>query len=237
MQLGDVIPWGRSLAEYKAMFNLTDADLNKKILGCSDGPASFNAELTQLNGDITSVDPLYQFTKQQIQQRIDQVAPQVITEVEKNKDNFIWDSFNSPDELMTHRLNSMSQFLDDYQQGCKQKRYLNQSLPSLSFADQQFDLALCSHFLFLYSDHLSYEFHLNSLIELSRVANQVRIYPLINLDNTPSSYLESCIEQLINIGLKAELKHNHYMFQKSADKYLLISQYPPPITPPHKKGR
>jgi hypothetical protein len=224
MQLNEVVPWGRSMAEYQAMFNLTEADLSKKILGCSDGPASFNAELTQLNGNITSVDPLYQFTKQQIQQRINQVALQVIAEVEKNKDNFIWDSFNSPDELMTHRLNSMSQFLNDYQQGCKQKRYLNQSLSSLNFADQQFDLALCSHFLFLYSDHLSYEFHINSLIELSRVAKQVRIYPLINLNNEPSIHLESSIKELTNLGLTVELKHSNYLFQKSADKYLLISQ-------------
>jgi hypothetical protein len=224
MQLGDVIPWGRSLAEYKAMFNLTDADLNKKILGCSDGPASFNAELTQLNGDITSVDPLYQFTKQQIQQRIDQVAPQVIAQVNKHKDDFIWDRFISPNHLMTHRLSSMSQFLDDYQQGCKEKRYLNQSLPTLNFTDQQFDLALCSHFLFLYSEHLSYEFHINSLIELSRVAKQVRIYPLIDLANNPSHYLDSCVNHLTDLGFKAELKHSDYLFQKSADKYLLISQ-------------
>lgn len=224
MQLDDVIPWGRSLAEYKAMFNLTDADLNKKILGCSDGPASFNAELTQLNGDITSIDPLYQFTQQQIQQRIDQVAAQVIAEVHKHKDDFIWDSFDSPDDLMTHRLNSMSQFLTDYQQGLKQNRYLNQSLPILDLDDQQFDVALCSHFLFLYSDHLSYEFHLNSLIELSRVAKQVRIYPLINLNNEPSMHLESCMKELTDLGLTVELKHSHYLFQKSADKYLLISQ-------------
>jgi len=224
MQLNEVVPWGRSMAEYQAMFNLTEADLSKKILGCSDGPASFNAELTQLNGNITSVDPLYQFTKQQIEQRIDQVAPQIIAEVRKHEDDFIWDSFESPDDLMTHRLSSMSQFLDDYQQGCDENRYLNQSLPKLDFSDQHFDLALCSHFLFLYSDHLSYEFHLDSLIELSRVAKQVRIYPLINLDNQPSIHLESCIRQLTDLGLKIELKPSHYLFQKSANKYLQISQ-------------
>jgi hypothetical protein len=46
MNLSEIIPWGRTLAEYKLMFTLSDADLNSRILGCGDGPASFNAEMT-----------------------------------------------------------------------------------------------------------------------------------------------------------------------------------------------
>lgn len=41
-----VIPWGRTLAEYRAMFDLSESDLCGRILGCGDGPASFNAEMT-----------------------------------------------------------------------------------------------------------------------------------------------------------------------------------------------
>ncbi len=40
-----VVPWGRSYNEYLDMFNLNKSDLGKKILGCGDGPASFNYEL------------------------------------------------------------------------------------------------------------------------------------------------------------------------------------------------
>lgn len=47
MKLNEVVPWGRNLEEYKLMFNLSEADLNAKILGCADGPASFNAEMTR----------------------------------------------------------------------------------------------------------------------------------------------------------------------------------------------
>ena len=46
MKLEQVVPWGRSLAEYRAMFALSEADLQRRILGCGDGPASFNAEMT-----------------------------------------------------------------------------------------------------------------------------------------------------------------------------------------------
>ncbi len=41
MQLTDVIPWGRSLDEYRRMFLLSPDDLGGRILGCGDGrPAS-----------------------------------------------------------------------------------------------------------------------------------------------------------------------------------------------------
>ncbi len=223
MQLDKVVPWGRSLAEYQAMFNLTADDLTKNILGCSDGPASFNAELTELNGNVISVDPLFQFSKEQIQQRINQVAPQVMTEVSANQNDFIWDHIQSTDELLALRLRSMELFLTDYETGCETKRYLNQSLPNLNFADQQFDLALCSHFLFLYSDHVSLEFHQQALLELLRVAKQVRIYPLITLTNQTSLHLKPCLDKLNTLGFIAKLEHCDYQFQKGATQMLSLS--------------
>ncbi len=54
--LDKVVPWGRSLDEYRRMFALTDSDLEKRILGCADGPASFNAELTANGGSVVSCD-------------------------------------------------------------------------------------------------------------------------------------------------------------------------------------
>ena len=52
------------------MFSLTEGDLKKTILGCSDGPASFNAELTARGGDVISVDPAYQFDTLSLKKRI-----------------------------------------------------------------------------------------------------------------------------------------------------------------------
>ena len=57
------------------MFALDDGDLRKTILGCGDGPASFNAELTALGGRVLSIDPVYAFTASQIRKRIDEVYP------------------------------------------------------------------------------------------------------------------------------------------------------------------
>ncbi|QLH43352.1 MAG: hypothetical protein HWD59_11985 [Coxiellaceae bacterium] len=43
----DVLLWGHSLAEYRSMFNLTEQDLDKSIIDCASGFASFNAEMHQ----------------------------------------------------------------------------------------------------------------------------------------------------------------------------------------------
>ena len=50
--LDHVVPWGRSFASDRRMFALTDDDLARKIVGCGDGPASFNAEATRLGSAV-----------------------------------------------------------------------------------------------------------------------------------------------------------------------------------------
>ena len=70
LQITEVLPWGRSLEEYRAMFALSDDDLNRSILSCADGPASFNVEMNALGHSVTSIDPIYQITEEEIRQRI-----------------------------------------------------------------------------------------------------------------------------------------------------------------------
>jgi len=69
-KLENVVPWGRNLDEYRNMFHLTDSDLNKNIVSFGDGPASFNYEMMKLNLKVISLDPIYQFSKDELQQRI-----------------------------------------------------------------------------------------------------------------------------------------------------------------------
>ena len=68
MKLENIVPWGRNLNEYKAMFLLNETDLKNKILGCGDGPLSFNTEVDMNDGSVVSIDPLYQFSKKEIMQ-------------------------------------------------------------------------------------------------------------------------------------------------------------------------
>ncbi|MDJ0799375.1 MAG: SAM-dependent methyltransferase, partial [Calothrix sp. MO_167.B12] len=190
MKLNQVVPWGRNLEEYKLMFNLSPTDLNCKILGCGDGPASFNTQMTKLGYSVVSVDPIYQFSTEEIQQRIQETYDVMISQVKQNSHLYNWQKFPNADELGSFRLAVMELFLQDYENGKTAGRYLPQALPSLDFPDNQFDLCVCSHLLFLYSEKLSLEFHLNSIHELLRVCSEVRIFPLLQLDCQPSPYLE-----------------------------------------------
>ena len=57
---------------------LTEEDMRKRIAGFGDGPASFNAEATKLGYDVTSLDPIYNFSRDQLMERIEQVRDVVM---------------------------------------------------------------------------------------------------------------------------------------------------------------
>ena len=80
----EVVPWGRSYEEYVRMFNLAETDLKSKILGCGDGPASFNAEMAKKGNKIISIDPIYQLSREQIKQRIDETYETVISQTHRD---------------------------------------------------------------------------------------------------------------------------------------------------------
>ncbi len=222
MELKDVVPWGRSFDEYREFFDLTDSDLNKMIVGCGDGPASFNAELTSRGGTVVSVDPAYQFTAREQENRIEQVNKEILPQVKNNRHMYVWDSISSVEMLGRIRMSAMKIFLADYEVGKSVNRYLPESLPELSFKDKQFDLALCSHYLFLYSEHVNLQLHIASIRELCRVATEVRIYPLVSLNGELSQHLPEVISQLSRLGLVCTRENVQYQFQKGATQMLVV---------------
>ena len=68
--LEQVVAWGRSFDEYRRMFSISEQDLRRTILGCADGPASFNVEGTTRGCTVVSCDPLYRFNADAIAARI-----------------------------------------------------------------------------------------------------------------------------------------------------------------------
>ncbi|MGR8999017.1 MAG: SAM-dependent methyltransferase [Gammaproteobacteria bacterium] len=223
--LDKVVPWGRSYDEYLAMFALTETDLKRSILGCGDGPAGFNAELTQHGGRIVSVDPIYVFDAPQINKRISETRKTVMTQLRKNQNDYIWNAIASIEELERVRMSAMDTFLADYENGKREGRYIDGELPTLPFQNGAFDLALSSHFLFLYSTHLSAGFHLEALREMLRVAREVRIFPLLALDGTPSPHLSFVTESLTSQGYRVEIQPVLYEFQRGGNEMLIVQSY------------
>ena len=148
LKLDSVIPWGRSMEEYIRMFNLTSRDFQLRILDCAGGPASFNAAMTGKGYSVISCDPVYQFSVSEITRRIQEVYPVVIGGVQVDQSSFVWRDIKSPAHLGQVRMAAMNQFLEDFPQGLQAGRYVTAASPVLPFDRGQFDLALCSHFLF-----------------------------------------------------------------------------------------
>lgn len=220
--LDKVVPWGRSYDEYVSMFGLTEADLGLRLLGCGDGPAGFNAALTKRGGHIVSIDPLYAFDVEQIRGRISETYETVMAQMRKNHSDYIWGAIPSPECLGRVRMSAMETFLADFDAGKKEGRYIAGELPSLPFESGQFDIALSSHFLFLYSAHLSVEFHLQALREMLRVAREVRSFPLLTLEGVPSPHVNVVTESLSGYGYNVESKPVSYEFQRGGNEMLII---------------
>lgn len=221
--LDKVVPWGRSYHEYIDMFALTGHDLELRILGCGDGPAAFNARFSQKGGKIVSVDPVYMFDADQIGARIAETYETVIAQTRRNRNEFVWERISSTEELGRVRMKAMETFLADFAIGKREGRYIAGELPFLPFKQATFDLALSSHFLFLYSDHLSAEWHLHAIREMLRVAREVRVFPLLMLGGAMSPHLSFVMERLIADGFSPEINPVPYEFQRGGNEMLVIT--------------
>jgi SAM-dependent methyltransferase len=220
--LDEVVPWGRSFDEYVHMFDLSEEDLGLRILGCADGPASFNCGMRQRGYRVVSCDPIYQFTARQIETRIDETYDVVFKQTIQNREGFVWESIPSPEALGRVRMAAMRAFLSDYEGGKAEGRYLAASLPQLPFDGGQFDLALCSHFLFLYTEQRSCDFHQQAVQEMCRVAREVRVFPLLDLARNVSPYVEAVVQDARSAGLGAKVRRVPYEFQRGGSEMLRI---------------
>jgi len=220
--LEDIVPWGRSLSEYRRMFALGEDDLRLRIIGCADGPASFNTELARKGLRSVSCDPLYSFSVNQIRVRIEETYDQMIEETRRNWSEFLWEDIKSVEELGRIRLEAMTFFLEDFERGKSEGRYVSSALPWLPFHDCAFDLALCSHYLFLYTDHLTEAFHVHAIVEMCRVASEVRIFPLLALGSRPSAYVEPVSAELEHRGFSVSIELVPYEFQRGGNKMMRV---------------
>ncbi len=223
IQLDQIVPLGRTMAEYVAMFDLRATDRRGRVLGCGDGPASFNAEWCAGGGRAVSVDPLYRHTAPAIRRRVDATFADMAAQVSVNQELFVWRSIPSLAAWRRMRRQAMDRFLTDYAGPGASGRYVAGALPALPFANGSFDLALCSHLLFLYSEQLAYAFHLEATLELLRVAREVRVFPLLTLAMQPSPHLPPLVEALARTGLRVEVQRVAYEFQRGGNEMLRVA--------------
>jgi ubiquinone/menaquinone biosynthesis C-methylase UbiE len=98
-------------------------------------------------------------------------------------------------------------------------RYVAGALPHLPFADGSFDLVMCSHLLFTWSDVFDVDWHRRALAELIRVSRrEVRVFPLVvQGTGEPVPFLGRLVTEL-----DARIVTVPYSFQRGANKMMLI---------------
>ncbi len=221
VKLDSVVPFGRSLTEYQKMFHLSTEDMEREILDIAGGPASFNAEMAQLGHAVTSIDPIYAFSGSEIQKRFDACVDNIIEQVSKTPNDWVWNYHKSPKDLRSNREKALALFLDDYEKGKAEYRYIAGSLPDLPM-ERRYDLVLCSHFLFLYSEQLSYDFHQQAILKLLEYTHELRIFPLLTLGLERSPYLDNLRKALAQQGYFSEITKVEYELQRGGNEMLRI---------------
>jgi hypothetical protein len=220
--LDQIVPWGRSRREYELMFRLGTAELSEGVLDCGGGPSSFTAELAASGARVVSVDPIYAFAGSSIQARFEATMGPMLAQVRGTPDDWVWSYHRDPEDLCANRRAAIARFLSDYEAGLSERRYVLGELPELPFDPGSFGLAVCSHLLFLYSDLLSEKFHVQSVLELCRVAREVRIFPLLTLRGAPSPHLAAAQSALDAQGWTSEVVRVNYELQRGGNQMLRI---------------
>ena len=138
-----------------------------------------------------------------------------------NMENYVWSDIKNLDELENRRMSAMKMFLDDFEQGNAEKRYIYHELPlKINLPDNSFDIGLSSHFLLMYTS-LGYDFHIRSISEMLRVCRQIRIFPIVDLDAEKTELTENVISYF-NKKYSVKIVDTSYEFQKGENKMLII---------------
>ena len=222
LDLERIIFIGRTFEEYLNMFLLSKEELiGKKILDCPAGACSFTAVGNKQGLDITAADIAYDHSRKDLYNKGLQDIEHAMKRMTEAHNNYIWDYFKDIESLRQDRLSALENCTNDME--TSSNRYIPVTLPSLPFKDGEFDLLLSAHFLFMYADRLDYQFHQETINELLRVTKEeIRIFPLVDLEGKRYEYIDQLINDLIGKGCLVEEVNVPYEFQANAHSMLRI---------------
>lgn len=216
----------RSFEEYRAFFALTDDDLAGAVLDCSAGASGFAAVANARGGRVTAVDPAYAQPAEQLLTMVAASLARGAAIVTGNDDRFTWSWYGSRARRDVLRRDALAAFTADLRE--HPRTYVAAALPSLPFADEVFDLALCSHLLFTWSDVFDEAWHERALTELLRVARELRVFPLVlQATGEPVPFLPGLLERLRDRGHRVDVVPVPYEFQLGADEMLVLQRHRP----------
>ncbi len=217
-----LVLWGHHIDEYKEMFDLSEADLKKRILEFASGPSAFNREISATNPGVVSCDPLFNLDRPTLKSKVALVFNDMVEGVKKEPNQFDFKRYGKLNDLIQYREEGMQAFFEDYEPGKEVNRYIPAHNSPLPFEDFYFDFALCSHYLFADLDNQDVAFHLDVIKELCRVAKEVRIFPLIDRYGNPSPVLGPVLLGLQQESFGTEVREVDYPLQHSGNAMLRV---------------
>ncbi|EHL31657.1 hypothetical protein [Legionella drancourtii] len=217
-----LVLWGHSVDEYREMFDLSQKDMNSRILEYGCGPSAVNAQQVHEAHEAVSCDPLFVLDKDTLFSKAVMIFAQMADEVRQEQDQFDFSNVGGLDKLIEQRQQGMKQFFADYEQGKAEGRYYGVEDYHLPYPDFSFDFALSAHYLFADLEEQTVEFHLNVIRELARVAAEVRIFPLIDRKGNTSELLGPVLLQLQKENYGVEVREVDYHLHKAENAMLRI---------------
>lgn len=216
---------GRTFEEYVHMFDVDeDAMAERTVLDCPAGPGSFAATAHDRGWSVTAADVMYDRPPSALAEQCRADYEQAAAQIAEKRDLFTWEFYGDVETRRRFLRRAYETFLEDYPAGRREGRYVYADLPRLPFADAAFDIVLSAHFLFLYDDRLSSDFHLQTLREFARVASsEVRVFPLVGLDTEPYDRLDELIAELRDDGHTVDVRSVPFEFQQGATEMLVVS--------------
>ncbi|WP_431799764.1 SAM-dependent methyltransferase [Halobacillus andaensis] len=224
LDLEKIIFIGRTYEEYLSMFALSENALkNKRILDCPAGACSFTAVGRQRGLDISAADITYSHSADQLKNKGMKDLNHAMENIDKARENYVWTYFSGVENLREHRMRALEETVKDMNRA--KENYIPVTLPELPFKDQEFDIVLSAHFLFMYADRMSEEFHLATIEEMIRVSKEeVRIFPTVDLEGKRYENMDRLIAYLTEGGYMTREEDVPYEFQSSANRMLIIKK-------------
>ncbi len=224
LNLKNIALIGRTFEEYYSMFGLDDLSGNEVILDVASGVSSFCAEAHRQGFNVTASDKIYSLSPYEIEQKCKQDLDMIIKQVPDIADLFVWNYFKDIESLKNQREKAYKLFIEDFRK-YGTRRYVPVEYPATNFGSDQFDISLLSHFLFLYEENLSYDFHKSTILELLRITSkEIRIFPLVNLKGKKSIYVELIMRDKDFGCLQISINRVGYEFMKNGNEMMVIKK-------------
>ncbi|MDP3704375.1 MAG: hypothetical protein Q8R24_00515 [Legionellaceae bacterium] len=217
-----LVLWGHHIDEYREMFQLSESDLTKHFLEYSSGASAVNFELQHVASECISCDPWFYLDSNTLKTEINTNFEARLHQFKAENQVFDVSRYGSLEKLIAYRREGIATFLADYDQGRIDKRYLPVTDTVLPFSDFAFDFALSTHYLFADLDHQTVDYHIEVIQELARVAKDVRIFPLVDVNGVPSPILGPVLLKLHQANYGVEVRDVAYHLQPKGNAMLRV---------------